>query len=46
MLIHQQRRKEVINQVVLIGPSHRVEFQGLALSTARQFSTLQSNIGS
>jgi len=36
--------KEVINQVLLIGPSHRVGFQGLALSTAEQFSTPLGNI--
>ena len=36
--------KEVINRVVLIGPSHRVGFQGLALSTAEQFSTPLGNI--
>jgi len=31
--------KSLINKVLLIGPSHRVGFQGLALSTADQFIT-------
>jgi len=39
-----QTAREVINRVVLIGPSHRVGFQGLALSTAKQFSTPLGNI--
>ena len=39
-----QAAKDIINQVVLIGPSHRVGFQGLALSTAEQFSTPLGNI--
>ena len=39
-----QAAKEVINRVLLIGPSHRVRFQGLALSSAEQFSTPLGNI--
>jgi len=31
--------KKLIKKVLLIGPSHRIGFQGLALSTADQFST-------
>ncbi len=31
--------KKSISRVVLIGPSHRVGFHGIALSTAEQFST-------
>ncbi|NOQ77212.1 MAG: AmmeMemoRadiSam system protein B [Methylococcaceae bacterium] len=31
--------RKLIKRVLLIGPSHRVGFQGLALSTADQFST-------
>lgn len=34
-----QSAKELINRVVLIGPSHRIGFQGLAVSTAKQFAT-------
>lgn len=35
---------QLIKKVLLIGPSHRVGFQGLALSTADQFSTPLGNI--
>jgi len=35
---------QVIKKVLLIGPSHRVGFQGLALSSADQFSTPLGNI--
>lgn len=34
-----QSAKEIINRVILIGPSHRVGFKGLAVCTAEQFST-------
>jgi len=36
--------KQIIKQVVLVGPSHRVSFQGLALSTADQFMTLLGQV--
>jgi len=39
-----QSAKELINRVLLIGPSHRVGFHGLALSTAKQFATPLGNI--
>ena len=39
-----QQAKELINRVVLIGPSHRVGFHGLAVSTAEQFATPLGNI--
>ncbi len=34
-----QSASNIINRVFLIGPSHRVGFHGLAVSTAEQFST-------
>jgi len=34
-----QSARNLINRVLLIGPSHRVGFYGLAVSTAEQFST-------
>ncbi len=39
-----QSAKELITKVVIIGPSHRVGFHGLAISTADQFSTPLGNI--
>lgn len=36
--------KDVVTQVVLMGPSHRVGFQGLAVSSADQFATPLGNI--
>lgn len=39
-----QSAKDQINRVVLIGPSHRVSFKGLALSSATQFATPLGNI--
>lgn len=37
-------RKDEISQVVLLGPSHRVAFNGLACSSADYFSTPLGNI--
>jgi len=36
---HLQPLKNIIKRVVLIGPSHRVSFEGLAISTADWFET-------
>lgn len=36
--------RDTISRVVLIGPSHRVAFEGLAVSGAEQFSTPLGNI--
>lgn len=36
--------RDTVSRVVLIGPSHRVAFEGLAVSSAQQFSTPLGNI--
>lgn len=36
--------RDTISRVVLIGPSHRVAFEGLAVSSAEQFATPLGNI--
>lgn len=36
--------KDIINRVILIGPSHRVGFRGLAISNANTFATPLGNI--
>jgi len=38
------RARAVIRRIVLLGPSHRVAFEGLALSSARYFATPLGNI--
>ena len=38
------RARATIRRIVLLGPSHRVAFEGLALSSARYFSTPLGNI--
>lgn len=38
------RARSVIRRIVLLGPSHRVAFDGLALSSARYFATPLGNV--
>jgi len=42
--VRLKQLSQSINRVILIGPSHRVGFRGLALSTASQFVTPLGNI--
>lgn len=41
---HLYQVREIIKRVVLVGPSHRVSFKGLAASSAQSFATPLGNI--